>query len=201
MVALLAWPSISAAKTEARCGLATGFEGGLSIPTDMELKDEFRYLYHVEADVKYYLLYLFSISGSIGYEYGMGAPKAFFHEGEVMNLDGRGLSFIRAVPLWMTFRVEPFRRYKFNPYLGASAGTKYMTIERMGYERQIRISDSGKEWLFGWMGQVGFDYLFTDYFFGRMEVRYSSLPSRTEKFFLHKDYGMYDAFIGFNIYF
>ncbi|MCL4235009.1 MAG: hypothetical protein KJ042_10865, partial [Deltaproteobacteria bacterium] len=49
-------PASALAKTEARCGLSAGIVAGPSLPADREVKDEFDYLMHIEANAKYYFL-------------------------------------------------------------------------------------------------------------------------------------------------
>ncbi|MBZ0272122.1 outer membrane beta-barrel protein [bacterium] len=196
----LAFPA-HARKTEARCGLSAGAVAGPTFATDNELHDEFPYFLHIELNAKYYVLWNFSISGDLGYEYGEGAPKRFFHEGELVELDGTGQSFWRAMPYWATLRVEPFRKYPFNPYLGAAAGGKYLVIERKGHERTIPLSNSGDDWLVGYMGVAGFDWMINKFFFFRLEGRYSSIGGANEEFFRADDYGTYDGLAGINVYF
>ncbi len=189
------------ARTDARCGLSVGAVVGPSVPADEEIKDEFHYLYHIEANAKYYLLKVFSISGDLGYEYGQGAPKHFLHEGEQIDLDGRGTGFWRAMPFWGTLRLEVFRKFAFNPYIGAAGGGKYLVLERKGREREIPKANSGDEWLFGWMGIFGFDVMLDEFFFIRAEGRYSSLKSTQDEFFEEKDFGTMDVMVGLNVYF
>lgn len=199
-VALFFSPVKAGGRTDARCGLSAGAVAGVSVPRDLELKDEFIYLYHIEANAKYYFLKVFSVSGDLGYEYGQGAPKHFYYENESQDLDSRGRSFWRALQTRGTLRIEVFRNFVFNPYLGGGGGYKYLLIERKGLQRQIPISDSGEEWLPSWMALAGFDIMINDFFSLRVEGRYTSSPS-TEKFFEDKDMGAYDALAGINIYF
>jgi opacity protein-like surface antigen len=200
-IALLISATAVSAKTAARCGFSLGAVGGASIPTLPELKDEFPYLYHFEVNAKYYFLQVFSGSLDLGYEFGQGMPKRIFYKGKMTELDGRGSSYWSAMPYWATLRLEPLRRYAFNPYVGAAAGGRFLNLQKKGRSRQIAIADSGKEWLLGWMGLAGMDYRFTDFVFLRLEGRYSSTPGRVEKFFESKDYGAYDVLLGINIYF
>lgn len=188
------------AKTEARCGLSAGIVAGPSLPHVDEVKDEFDYLLRIEANAKYYFLYVLSISGDLGYEYGQGAPHRLIHDGEQIELDGPGTSFWRAMPVWGTLRLEPFRRFNVNPYVGGAVGYKYLVMERRGKERLIPISDSADEWIFHWAALAGFDAYMSDFVFFRLEGRYSS-GTPTQDFFMDKDLGTFDVSAGINIYF
>lgn len=188
------------AKTEARCGLSAGIVAGPSLPADREVKDEFDYLIHIEANAKYYFLYVFSISGDLGYEYGQGAPKRLWKDGETVELDVPGTSFWRAMPVWGTLRLEPFRKWTVNPFVGGAAGYKYLVMEREGTERLIVVENSDSEWVFHWAALGGFDWILSDFVAFRLEGRYTSgTPSR--EFFMEKNLGTLDILGGINIYF
>ena len=200
LAALIAAPSLSHAKTEARCGLSAGFVVGPSIPEDPDIRDEFMYLYHFEANAKYYFLKVFSISGDLAYQYGAGRPKRLWLEGQVHELDGRGRSFWRAMQSWGTLRLEPLRNYAFNFYLGAGAGYKYIVLERKGRERQIPISNSADEWIPTGMGMAGFDIMLTDFIAYRFEGRIT-FAKPNDEFFEEKDLNALEFLTGVNIYF
>ncbi len=200
MLGALAFAGDAHAKTEARCGLSAGIVAGPSLPVDREVKDEFDYLMHIEANAKYYFLYVFSISGDLGYEYGQGAPKRLWKDGEAFELDVPGTSFWRAMPMWGTLRLEPFRKRTVNPFVGGAAGYKYIVMERKGTERLIAVENSDSEWVFHWAALGGFDWMLSDFLAFRLEGRYTSgTPSR--EFFMEKDLGTLDILGGINIYF
>ncbi len=198
--ALIALPNLAEAKTEARCGLSAGFVVGPGIPDDEDIRDEFMYLYHFEANAKYYFLKIFSISGDLAYQYGNGRPKRLWHEDEVHELDGRGRSFWRAMQSWATLRLEPLRYYSFNFFVGGGAGYKYIVLERKGRERQISISDSQAEWVPTQMGLAGFDIILTDFIAFRLEGR-KVFAKPTRDFFEDKDLNALEVLTGVNIYF
>ena len=200
LVAILIVCAAQASAVETRCGISLGVTAGATIPHVPEIHNEFDFLYRIEANVKYYLVWGLSIDYATGYQYGEGVPERFYKDGTWLEFDETGTSFWRAWPNLGTLRLELWRYGVFNPYIGGGGGTTYLTVYRKGYVLRQPVSNSGDQWVPVWFGLAGFDVTLGKYLAVRLEGRYRSLQT-TEEFFDKEDFGGWDIMGGINIYF
>lgn len=201
LVMVLVVAAAPAEAVETRCGISSGIKLGATIPSDPEIHNEYDYLFRLEANVKYYLVWGLSIAGGLGYQYGQGAPERFYNEEEKwVEFDTIGVSFWRSMPVFGTLRIEFWRMGKFNPYIGGGGGITYLTMYRKGYELNQPVSNGADEWVPHYYGLVGFDYAFHKYFAILFEGKYRILDP-TDPFFDDYQFGGWDILGGLNVYF
>jgi len=193
--------SMASAENTARCGLSAGIVGGVAVNTLPELKDEFNFLGNFEAEAKYYIWGPFSIAGAIGYIYAEGRPNKAEWQNQWVNYDGHGVSFIREGTFLPLVRIEIGRNWRFNPYLGGGAGAMYHTIERKGAVGHDVISASDSEWTTDFLGLVGMDVMFGEFFALRTEARWTFVNDYHMFTTEEHEMGTWNALAGIQIYF
>jgi hypothetical protein len=187
------------AQTPARCGFSFGVMPGIGLMTAEPLREEFPVMWGVNAEVKYYLWKPFALAGDLGFLYAEGDPDKVEWHGEWIDLQGGGISFIRAGTFAALLKIEIGRYWKFNPYVGGGGGAMYNTLERRGTRANKGRSDAYDEWLGHYLALIGFDYTFDQYVALKFEARWTWAPS-PDTFVDRQDLGLWFAVLGVQIY-
>ncbi len=200
-VVLCGWllPAVAHAQTPARCGFSLGAGLNAGVHTDPDLRDEFPYVFGVDLETKYYLWKVLSLAEDFGFLYAAGRPKEEEFKGKEIPIHYPTRSYLRSGTGDLLLRVEIGRYWRFNPYLGGGAGGLYNTLARYGIAGQYGVTNSYAEWLWHYVGLVGFDYLFDKYVALKFEARWTFAPSRSI-FVDKKDVGLWTGVLGLQIY-
>jgi opacity protein-like surface antigen len=199
LLALL-FPAIACAQTPARCGFSFGVTPGAGVNTDKDLRQEFPFVFDIDAEGKYYLWKPFSLAVDLGFLYAVGRPKQEEYDGKAFKIVKDGRSYIRAGTGDVIPRVEIGRYWAFNPYVGGGAGAMINSMTRYGINRSGEGQQVGyDEWLWHFLALAGFDYLFDQYVALKFEARWSFAQSR-EPFVEKKNLGLWFGVIGVQIY-
>lgn len=199
LIFVMALPVVAAAQTPTRCGFSFGVAGGIGLPTDADMTDEFPYMGLGDLEVKWYLWKPLSLSGGMGFLYTEGLPTRMEWHDDWIDLASTGTSFWRSAWLDMILRVEIGRYWRFNPYVGGGAGYLYNTIERRGTYRDMPVRDYYAEFLPQYVAVAGYDFFFDQYVAMKMEARWKLAP--TDATFVDGlDQGTWQALVGIQIY-